>query len=60
MLQEYVVAMNNVLDRLPNIRFDPELAAPRIIGLEHHGPSGLPVVFDRQAGTLITKGEERD
>ncbi len=46
MLQEYVVAMNNVLDRLPNIRFDPELAAPRIIGLEHRGPSGLPVVFD--------------
>lgn len=43
---EMLVAMNNVLDRLPNIRFDPELAAPRIIGLEHRGPSGLPVVFD--------------
>ena len=43
---EMLVAMNNVLDRLPNIRFDPELAAPRIIGLEHRGPSGVPVVFD--------------
>ena len=43
---EMLVAMNAVLDRLPNIRFDPEVQAPRIIGLEHRGPNSIPVIFD--------------
>jgi cytochrome P450 len=42
---EMLVAMNAVLDRLPNIRFDPDAPAPRVIGLEHRGPNAIPVVF---------------
>jgi cytochrome P450 len=42
---EMTVAMNAVLDRLPNLRFDPDAPAARIIGLEHRGPNGVPVVF---------------
>jgi cytochrome P450 len=43
---EMWVAMNAVLDRLPNLRFDPDAPPVRIIGLEHRGPNGIPVVFD--------------
>lgn len=42
---EMFVAMNAVLDRLPNLRFDPDAPPARIIGLEHRGPNGVPVVF---------------
>ncbi len=42
---EMVVAMNAVLDRLPNLGFDPAAPSARIIGLEHRGPNGVPVVF---------------
>ncbi len=42
---EMFVAMNAVLDRLPDVRFDPEAPQARIIGLEHRGPNGVPVVF---------------
>lgn len=42
---EMVVAMNAVLDRLRNVRFDPAAPLARIIGLEHRGPNGLQVVF---------------
>ena len=42
---EMFVAMNAVLDRLPNVRIDPEAPPVRIIGLEHRGPNGIPVVF---------------
>lgn len=42
---EMFVAMNAVLDRLPDVRLDPEAPAARIIGLEHRGPNGIPVVF---------------
>jgi cytochrome P450 len=42
---EMWVAMNAVLDRLPNLRIDPEAPPLRIIGLEHRGPNGIPVVF---------------
>ena len=42
---EMFVAMNAVLDRLPNLRFDPDAPDVRIIGLEHRGPNGIPVVF---------------
>lgn len=45
---EMWVAMNALLDRLPNLRFDPAVPEPRIIGLEHRGPNGIPVVFDTQ------------
>jgi cytochrome P450 len=42
---EMLVAVDAVLDRLPNLRPDPDAAPPRIIGLEHRGPSRVPVVF---------------
>jgi cytochrome P450 len=42
---EMFVAMNAVLDRLPNVRLDPDADPPRIIGLEHRGPNSIPVVF---------------
>ena len=42
---EMWVAMNAVLDRLPNLRLDPEVPNVRIIGLEHRGPNGIPVLF---------------
>jgi cytochrome P450 len=42
---EMWVAMNAVLDRLPNLRLDPDAPPTRIIGLEHRGPNGIPVVF---------------
>jgi cytochrome P450 len=42
---EMTVAMNAVLDRLPNLRFDAEAPEARIIGLEHRGVNGVPVVF---------------
>jgi cytochrome P450 len=42
---EMWVAMNAVLDRLPNLRIDPDAPEVRIIGLEHRGPNGIPVVF---------------
>ena len=37
--------MNHVLDRLPALRFDPSAPAARLIGLEHRGPNGVPVVW---------------
>jgi cytochrome P450 len=46
---EMFVAMNAVLDRLPNVRIDPEAPPVRIIGLEHRGPNGIPVVFGQTA-----------
>jgi cytochrome P450 len=42
---EMWVAMNAVLDRLSNLRLDPGVPNVRIIGLEHRGPNGIPVVF---------------
>jgi cytochrome P450 len=42
---EMLVAMNAVLDRLPNVQLDPAAPSVRIIGLEHRGPNGVPVVF---------------
>ena len=46
---EMFVAMNAVLDRLPNLGIDPESPPVRIIGLEHRGPNGIPVVFGEAA-----------
>lgn len=42
---EMWVAMNAVLDRLPNLQLDPDVPNVRIIGLEHRGPNGIPVIF---------------
>jgi cytochrome P450 len=42
---EISVAVNAVLDRLPNLRLDPDIEPPYITGLEHRGPTALHVVF---------------
>lgn len=43
---EMWVAMNAVLDRLHDLRLDPDVPNVRIIGLEHRGPNGIPVLFN--------------
>jgi cytochrome P450 len=42
---EMTVALNAVLDRLPNVRWDPDAARPVLMGLQMRGPSEVPVVF---------------
>jgi len=45
--QEMVVALNAIMDRLPNLRWDPSKPPARLVGgLFQRGPSALPVVFD--------------
>jgi len=43
---ETTVAINTVLDRLPNVRFDDSVDRPEITGLMFRAPTALPVVFD--------------
>lgn len=43
---ETTVAINGILDRLPNVRLDPSAPAPEITGLTFRAPSALHVVFD--------------
>jgi cytochrome P450 len=43
---EMRVALNAVLDRLVNLRFDPEAGDLFIRGLSFRCPSELPVLFD--------------
>ncbi len=43
---ELRVALNAVLDRLPNLRLDPDRPAPSIQGLAFRGPAALDVLFD--------------
>lgn len=35
-----------LLDRLPNLRLDPDAEPPRIIGMYHRGATAIPVLFD--------------
>ncbi|MEU6644395.1 cytochrome P450 [Saccharomonospora sp. NPDC046836] len=42
---EMSVALNAILDRLPNLRWDPEASRPVLMGLHMRGPNELPVVF---------------
>jgi hypothetical protein len=39
------VAINALLDRLPNLRLDPEAEAPRLIGFYERGATAIPVRF---------------
>jgi cytochrome P450 len=43
---ETTVAINIVLDRLPDVRFDDSVERPEITGLMFRAPTALPVVFD--------------
>jgi cytochrome P450 len=43
---EMTMAIAALLDRLPNLRLDPDEEAPRIIGLYERGATAIPVLFD--------------
>jgi cytochrome P450 len=43
---ELEVGINAVLDRLPNLRLDPDAEHPMISGYAFRGPLKLPVLFD--------------
>jgi len=43
---ELGAGLNAILDRLSNLRLDPDAAAPVIQGLAFRGPDALPVLFD--------------
>jgi cytochrome P450 len=43
---EIATAINALLDRLPNLRLDPDAPPPRIIGMYERGPDHLPVIWD--------------
>jgi cytochrome P450 len=43
---ELRVGLSAILDRLPNLRLDPDAPAPVIEGYAFRGPNALPVVFD--------------
>ena len=43
---ELQVAVNVILDMLPNIRLDPGKPAPKIVGAQLRGPHSVPVIWD--------------
>lgn len=43
---ELRVGIATLLDRLPNLRFDPDAQVPHIVGYAFRGPESLPVAFD--------------
>lgn len=43
---EMAVAISALLDRLPNLRLDPDAEAPRIVGMYERGATAIPVLFD--------------
>ncbi len=43
---EASLALNGVLERLPNLRLDPAGPAPRITGMAFRSPKALPVLLD--------------
>ena len=63
---EMTVGINALLDRLPNLRLDPDAEPPRYIGFYERGATAIPVVFgvDRadepgyQAPDITLVGEE--
>ena len=43
---ELRTGLGAILDRLPNLRLDPDAPAPEIMGTAFRGPDALPVLFD--------------
>ena len=43
---EMNVGITALLDRLPNLRLDPDAAHPDYIGFYERGATAIPVVFD--------------
>ncbi|HEX4865290.1 MAG TPA: cytochrome P450 [Acidimicrobiales bacterium] len=43
---EMISGVTTLLERLPNLRLDPDAPPPRIVGLYERGPTAVPVRFD--------------
>jgi cytochrome P450 len=43
---EMTVAISALLDRLPNLRLDPDAEKPRFVGMYERGATAIPVLFD--------------
>ena len=43
---EITVAISALLDRLPNLRLDPDAEAPGFVGFYERGATAIPVLFD--------------
>jgi len=43
---EMLVGIGALLDRLPNLRLDPDAEPPRFIGMYERGATAIPVLFD--------------
>jgi cytochrome P450 len=43
---EMNVAISALLDRLPNLRLDPDAEPPRFVGMYERGATAIPVLFD--------------
>ena len=43
---ELRIGVGAILDRLPNLRLDPAVPVPEIVGQAFRGPESLPVLFD--------------
>jgi cytochrome P450 len=46
---ELRAGLNAIIQRLPNLRLDPDAPAPVIEGFAFRGPDALPVLFDAAA-----------
>ena len=42
---EITTAVAAIIERLPNLRLDPDSPAPRIIGVYERGPDAIPVLW---------------
>ena len=42
---EMTVGINTLLDRLPNLRLDPDAEPPQYVGFYERGATALPVLF---------------
>ena len=51
---EMTVAISALLDRLPNLRLDPDAEPPRFVGMYERGATAIPVLFD----PLTSKGSD--
>jgi cytochrome P450 len=46
---EMATGIGALLDRLPNLRLDPDAAPPSVFGFYERGVMEIPVLFDRSA-----------
>jgi cytochrome P450 len=47
---EMLTGINAILDRLPDLRLDPDAEAPRLMGFYERGATAIPVAFGTGGG----------